>query len=82
MAVTMKAALDALLAQLAGDPDIDLEAYGGELVALFERATRAHPDGARRHVTSSGSTDRTGEGMTRRSQRYAGHVPGSCSVAR
>lgn len=40
MAVTMKAALDALLAQLADDPDLDLEAYGLELVGLFERATR------------------------------------------
>jgi TetR/AcrR family transcriptional regulator, fatty acid metabolism regulator protein len=40
MAVTIKAALDALLAQLAADPELDLEAYGGELVTLFERATR------------------------------------------
>lgn len=47
MAVTMKAALDALLAQLAADPELDLKAYGDELVALFERATRATPDGAR-----------------------------------
>ena len=39
MAVTMKAALDALLAQIADDPELDLEAYGDELVALFERAT-------------------------------------------
>jgi len=43
MAVTMKAALDALLGQLADDPELDLEAYGDELVALFERATRANP---------------------------------------
>ena len=47
MAVTMKAALDALLGQLAGDPELDLDAYGEELVALFERATRANPDGVR-----------------------------------
>ena len=40
MAVTMKAALEALLAQFADDPDLDLEAYGSELVGLFERATR------------------------------------------
>jgi AcrR family transcriptional regulator len=40
MAVTIKAALDALLSQLAADPELDLEAYGAELVALFERATR------------------------------------------
>jgi len=40
MAVTIKAALDALLAQLADDPELDLEAYGAELVTLFERATR------------------------------------------
>jgi len=40
MAVSIKAALDALLAQLADDPELDLEAYGAELVCLFERATR------------------------------------------
>lgn len=40
MAVTIKASLDALLSQLADDPDLDLDAYGAELVSLFERATR------------------------------------------
>ena len=40
MAVSMKAALDALLARLADDPGLDLESYGAELVSLFERATR------------------------------------------
>lgn len=40
MAVTIKASLDALLNQLAADPDLDLESYGAELVRLFERATR------------------------------------------
>ena len=39
MAVTMKASLDALLNQVATDPELDLEAYGAELVTLFERAT-------------------------------------------
>ena len=39
MAVTMKASLDALLNQLATDPELDLEAYGAELRTLFERAT-------------------------------------------
>jgi TetR/AcrR family transcriptional regulator, fatty acid metabolism regulator protein len=39
MAVTMKASLDALLNQLATDPELDLEAYGAQLVTLFERAT-------------------------------------------
>lgn len=39
VAVSMKAALDALLALLAEDPDIDLESYGADLVSLFERAT-------------------------------------------
>jgi TetR/AcrR family transcriptional regulator, fatty acid metabolism regulator protein len=43
MAVTIKSALDALLDQLAADPEIDLDAYGAELVALFERATRPGP---------------------------------------
>ncbi|HEY6493326.1 MAG TPA: TetR/AcrR family transcriptional regulator [Trebonia sp.] len=41
IAVTMKAALDGLLAQLALDPGLDLDAYRDELIALFERATRA-----------------------------------------
>ncbi len=40
MAVSLKAALDALLSQFAADPELDLEAYGAELVTLFERATR------------------------------------------
>jgi AcrR family transcriptional regulator len=53
MAVTMKAALDALLGQLASDPELDLEAYGDELVALFERATRANPDGVRGQVSEA-----------------------------
>ncbi len=43
MAVSIKAALDALLNQLAADPELDLEAYGAELVTLFERATRPDP---------------------------------------
>ncbi len=40
MAVSIKAALDALLNQFANDPKLDLEAYGAELVTLFKRATR------------------------------------------
>jgi AcrR family transcriptional regulator len=40
MAASIKAALDALLDQFAADPALDLEAYGRELVTLFERATR------------------------------------------
>jgi hypothetical protein len=36
----MKAALDDLLTQYADNPGLDLEAYGAELVALFERAAR------------------------------------------
>jgi TetR/AcrR family fatty acid metabolism transcriptional regulator len=43
MAVSIKAALDALLNQLAAEPQLDLEAYGAELVRLFERATRPDP---------------------------------------
>ena len=41
MAVTLKAALDGLLAQLALEPALDLDAYRDEMVALFDRATRA-----------------------------------------
>lgn len=40
MAVSLKGALDALLAQLAADPDLDLDAYLAELIVLFDRATR------------------------------------------
>ena len=43
MAVSIKAALDALLSQVATDADLDLEAYGAELVRLFERATEGRP---------------------------------------
>ena len=47
MAITMKAALDALLGQMACDPDLDLEAYRDELVTTFERATRAEAGAVR-----------------------------------
>jgi len=40
VAITLKAALDGLLAQLALEPAIDLDAYCDELVGLFDRATR------------------------------------------
>jgi AcrR family transcriptional regulator len=40
VAVTLKAALDGLLAQLALEPDLDLDAYRDELIGLFDRATR------------------------------------------
>jgi TetR/AcrR family fatty acid metabolism transcriptional regulator len=43
VAVSLKAALDGLLAQLAIEPDLDLDAYRDELVALFERATNVTP---------------------------------------
>jgi len=56
MAVTMKAALDALLGELAGDPELDLEAYRDELVALFERATRAEPDGVVRRASQASAS--------------------------
>jgi TetR/AcrR family transcriptional regulator, fatty acid metabolism regulator protein len=56
MALTMKAALDALLGELAGDPELDLEAYRDELVALFERATRAEPDGVVRRASQASAS--------------------------
>lgn len=40
MAAVMKAALDDVLNQYADNPELDLDAYGGELAAMFERATR------------------------------------------
>jgi TetR/AcrR family fatty acid metabolism transcriptional regulator len=44
MASVMKAALDDLLTQYADDPELDLESYGAQLVALFERATSPDQD--------------------------------------
>ena len=44
IATVMKAALDDLLTQYAANPDMDLEAYGAHLVALFERATQPATD--------------------------------------
>ena len=44
MAAVMKAALDDVLTQYASNPDLDVEIYAAELVALFERATRPAPD--------------------------------------
>ena len=44
MAAVVKASVDDLLIQYADDPELDLEAYGAELVALFDRTTR--PDQA------------------------------------
>lgn len=41
MAITLRHALDALATLVATDPALDVEAYTGELVALFDRATRA-----------------------------------------
>jgi TetR/AcrR family transcriptional regulator, fatty acid metabolism regulator protein len=40
MATVMKAALDDLLIQYADDPELDLQAYGAELVEIFENAAR------------------------------------------
>jgi AcrR family transcriptional regulator len=46
MAASIKAVLDDVLIQFADDPDLDLEAYGTELVALFERAIGRTPEPA------------------------------------
>jgi TetR/AcrR family fatty acid metabolism transcriptional regulator len=43
VAASVKALLDDLLTQFAADPDLDIEAYGAELIAMFERATRPGP---------------------------------------
>lgn len=40
VAAVMKAALDDLLRQYVADPALDLDAYGAQLVAIFEAATR------------------------------------------
>ena len=41
MAITLRQALDGLATFVATDPELDVDAYTGELVALFDRATRA-----------------------------------------
>ena len=43
VAASVKAVLDDLLTQYAADPNLDIDAYGAELTALFERATRPDP---------------------------------------
>jgi TetR/AcrR family transcriptional regulator, fatty acid metabolism regulator protein len=40
MASVIKVAVDDLLTQFVNDPDLDLEGHAGQLVTLFERATR------------------------------------------
>ena len=44
MAVTIRQALDGLLALLRGEPDLDLDGYAHELVAIFDLATRQDTD--------------------------------------
>jgi TetR/AcrR family transcriptional regulator, fatty acid metabolism regulator protein len=46
VAATVKAVLDDLMLQFAADPSLDVQAYGTELAAMFERAIRlpARPD--------------------------------------
>jgi TetR/AcrR family transcriptional regulator, fatty acid metabolism regulator protein len=53
MAAVMKAALDDLLTQYAGHPELDLEAYGAELIAIFEAATRPDQGPATNPVPAS-----------------------------
>jgi AcrR family transcriptional regulator len=43
VAASVKALLDDLLIQFAADPDLDIDAYGGELIAMFDRLTRPDP---------------------------------------
>ncbi len=45
MAASMKALLDDMLVQFTADPALDIEAYGAELVRMFERATRPEVNG-------------------------------------
>ncbi len=46
IAAVIKVAVDDLLTQFVNHPDLDLDGYAAQLVALFERATR--PDPAKR----------------------------------
>jgi TetR/AcrR family transcriptional regulator, fatty acid metabolism regulator protein len=68
MATVMKAALDDLLTQYAENPELDLEAYGAELVALFENATRPDRGPANGSVPgqpASNSTTPSGSGNSK-----------------
>ncbi len=47
VASVIKVAVEDLLTQFVNDPDLDLESYAAQLVALFERATL--PDPVRQH---------------------------------
>jgi TetR/AcrR family transcriptional regulator, fatty acid metabolism regulator protein len=44
MALAIRGAIDQVPPRMARYPDLDVSAYAGELVALFDRATRAEPD--------------------------------------
>jgi TetR/AcrR family transcriptional regulator, fatty acid metabolism regulator protein len=57
MATVMKAALDDLLTQYADNPELDLQAYGAELVALFERATQPGHGSATQQAASPHPVD-------------------------
>lgn len=52
MARVMKAALDDLLRNYAANPELDLEACGAELVAIFEAATRPDRSPATKSVAA------------------------------
>ncbi|MGA8113488.1 MAG: helix-turn-helix domain-containing protein [Actinocatenispora sp.] len=55
MAVSIRAALDAVSAQLVADPDLDLRGYAKELIALFRAATRAEQAAPQRRAAGRGS---------------------------
>lgn len=57
MAAVMKAALDDVLTQYAENPELDLEAYGAELVAIFESATRPDHGSATQPATAPHPVD-------------------------
>jgi TetR/AcrR family transcriptional regulator, fatty acid metabolism regulator protein len=57
MAVTIRAAIDAVGYRLAADPDLELGASARELVALFDRATRSATSG-RRSASAAGQGPR------------------------
>jgi len=41
MAASIRAAIDAIAAQMVTNPDLDIDAYGAELATLFEQASKA-----------------------------------------
>lgn len=59
MAVSLRQAIDGALLEIVARPDVDLGAYAGELVELFDRATQA-TQATQATTTRTTGTEKTG----------------------